>query len=514
MAVAVMILGVGWAHETLYERGLTERALDWACSPLTSDANWSVGETTSLIMLGGEPADVRQAAATVTARVAAGPQQLEPARLTTPSEPDGPLLKLRYGNQSYGLAGATRYGYQTAGPEAVRAWLRNIGANTCLGITADVELEPFPFEARPPLEEPSRQQMRSTPGARVSAEGFGLSWLAAKTPTAAVASQLMMDTVASIIPDPGPTLPPVHATVRSIGADTDHVSVVSTFRNVSAEHVGEIGRALQRLCHNDPDVSEIVAAVDRHARSTEMDALATAVADTRRMLLKGCGYAMPPQAELDTDPAVLADQIRRHCETLLMTCAELPPAEMLAASTTLSPHPPASGRSFKPAYVMTEVGMSKQTRYEASDSALTFRGAETATATVDTLALVEKFPDGERTLFDRNGVELHVDPLQWRGGRKLVEWVDDHSGAAVIEREESLPASHHVARAALRARPGVAMVMTAFVAAVAVAFLVGAATTSGQRVALLLVGLAFVAVVAILVKVVLYTLRLQRRANV
>lgn len=148
MAVAALLLGVGWAHEPCCTAG----------SP-SGDSPGSASHSTS------------------TSRGRC--------------------------SQSYGLAGALR------GPER----RPHCGSTLALACrcehVADADRRrrtrsPSVLTHGPPPE-PSRVEMMSTPGACVSSAAFAISWLAAETPTAGVAAELMISAISSEVPDPGPT---------------------------------------------------------------------------------------------------------------------------------------------------------------------------------------------------------------------------------------------------------------------------------------------------------------------
>lgn len=500
MAVAALVLGVGWAHETLLLRGITERALDWVCSPLRVESSWWVDEVTSVIALWGEPSDVQRAFATMQSRILEGPYELPSAQITRQGDPDHELLRLRYGNQSYGLGGAARYGHQSADPAAIRWLLQQVGSNTTLIVTGEVELGATPFGETSPLPEPSRAEMMSTPGVAISPVGFGVSWVAGKTPTAAVASELMIAALATAIPDPGPTLESVRLTIRPLGLNATHVAVVATDTKTSVDSVNAALADLLRLCTAGPDVSEIVEAIDRYERRYQLPPLQAGFRTARADLLAALDFAPAPEEELNTDLEVLQKQVQSQCNTLLATCRELPAAASLSLSVPTVEAQPAVGQKYRPRRMMTESGMSAQGYLEADDTALSFCGSETTTLAAHDLVLVERHPDGERSIYGRFGQELFVDPLLWKKSSQLIDWIDQRGSGITVTREERLPPSPYVSRAALRSRPGIALVGGVVVAIVGVALVVGAIVLPDDRAFKALFGLLLVAAGAWLFK--------------
>lgn len=466
MAVAALTLGVGWAHETLFTRGITERALDWVRAPLRIESAWFVDEVTSVITLWGEPSDVRHAFSLLVQRLNEGPTALPPAQITRPRDPDHELLRLRYGHQAYGLGGAARYGHQSTDPAAVAWWLGHVGSNTTRIATSEVDIDASSLTERTALFEPSRVEMVSTPGVWISPEGLGFSWLADTTPTSALATELMIAALAEAVPDPGPTLESVQLTIRSIGLDATHQAVVATDTKTSTGGANTALAGLLRLCTEGPDVAEIITAIERYERRQALSPLNAALRVARTDLLTALEYAVSPGGELTTDPEALMSEVQRQCDTLLMTCSEQPAAAQLARSVRTNAPQPASGQKYRPRLAMTESGMSQQGHFEADDLAMSFRGSEIATVSAQHLVLVERFPDGERTAYHRDGQELFVDPLLWKKSAELITWIDRHGGAVAIDRVGRLTPDPFVVRAALRARPGIAAiggVMTAIV---------------------------------------------------
>lgn len=514
MAVAALILGFGWAHETLRHRGIGERALGWVCEPVSSELTWWVEEHTSMIVLTGQPADIQSAASTVVDRIVAGPATLPTLKFASQPDPDGPLLRLRYGHQGYGVAAALRYGYRTADAADVGGWLGRVGGHSFLTVTGDVELKPARLAEVVPLPQPSRELMVSVPGAWVSGDGFGVSWLAPKTSTARVATQVMIAAIRSVIPVPAPGLANVQVTRRSIGADTDHVSVVSTERIVPSAQVVEILQALDRLQLAGPDPAEVVSAIDQQDRDADDPGFPSALAQARQQLLHSVGYRVPPPEELNADPGALVAQISAHCQTLLMTCGEHPPAQLLPASRRREAGAPAVGRTFRASRLLVGEGLNPRGGFVVSDTAVTFRGTEPVTVTADTLALVERFPDGERTLYDVAGQELHIDPWLWANSTTLIGWVDQHSRGLEVDREGALAASPYVTRAALRARPGFALAGAGIAAVSGIVLLIVAVVGSEDRLFPLFFGLLLVAAAVALGKLVQVTVRMRRRAGV
>ena len=502
-----LVFGVGWAHESLRERGVGEIALSWLCRDLTTPTHWSIDSTTSAVHAEGDPSDLRRVLDELAERIDRGPTTLPKHKITVGSEVDGALLLRRFGNRSYGLAAATRYGYQLVDPAAVQRWLAQLGRETAVLFAAGFEPGAGPLGSVRPLPEPSRDQVTTT-GLVPVAGGWGISWLRDCNPTAELASQIMVGSVASCLPEPSPGSGTVTGRYRSIGADTVHVGLMAIEPAVRREFTTVIVDRLGALRDHGPDELTIVNALDRIR--PEPTPLERAYADADAELWRRAGYHRPEESLLDASASTLQEEIQRQCATLQLLCVDPPDSSWLRHAAGTEVVDAAHGRAFQPARAVREVGMPAQHRVVVGEDRITHLDQHRRTVTTDSVELVERWPDGERVLIDRSGTVLLVDPLVWSHGRQLVAWVDDHWPDQVV-RSERLAPDQYVERAALRARPGVVTVLAGLVGVIGLVLLIAGATNPDDRLFPLIFGVLLLAAAAGSIPLLRYTRQLTRR---
>jgi hypothetical protein len=106
---------------------------------------------------------------------------------------------------------------------------------------------------------------------------------------------------------------------------------------------------------------------------------------------------------------------------------------------------------------------------------ITHVGPRNTSHSAGSASLVERWPDGERGLYDEEGSGLYVDPLLWSKGNELVAWIDQHA-TRVVDREDRSPVDPYVAKAAAKNGPAMLIVFAAIFGLLAVVMLVGAIT--------------------------------------
>ena len=487
MAGVGLVLGLGWAHETLYSCGITEVMLGWLCTDLRVETHWSVAETTSTIFLSGEPGDLRRALDTIGERLVRGPVEIERHQLSPGSAPDAVLLRHKFGYRGYGLAGANRYGFQTGDAAAVRDWLSHIGQETCVTFFGDMEPVDLPLPSVRPLPEPSREQ-RVRAGL-VTIGGLGLSWLHDRNPVADLAEQLIIDTVGDSLPSPAPGRGSVDGWLHSVGADTRFVGIIAADPNPDLASIVSLVERLDRLRTDGPDELTIVAAMDRQAKRNETTSYDDAVQGSVREIWRRAGYALPAERELSAEPDVLAEEVRRQCASLNVFCPPLPASTFLPMAVETADAPGAEGKTYKIARALKETGIDMRQTMVVGADRITYVGPTSVTVSVETLALVERWPDGERGLYDQEGSALQVDPLLWSKGDEIVAWIDQHTSAS-FDRTDRMPANAYVAKAASKNRPVMLIIVGAVFAVLALVMLIGAIVGPDDR-AFKLLGAAF-----------------------
>lgn len=455
MAGVGLVLGLGWAHETLYTCGITEVAVGWLCSDLQVETSWSVAETTTTIYCSGAPSDLRSALNTLAERLVRGPSEVERHKPSPGRAPDAVLLHYKFGHHGYGLAGANRFGFQTSDAAAVRAWLANLGQETCLTFFGDMEPVDLPLPSVRPLPEPGRQQ-RIRAGL-VTIGGLGLSWLHDRNPVADLAEQMIIDAVSDLLPSPAPGRSPIDGWLHSVGADTRFVSLIAADPNVDPALTAPLLERLDQLRTDGPDELAIVAAMDRQAKRNETSNFDAAVRDCTRELWRRAGYAQPAERKLSAEPDGLAEEIRRQCASLNVLCREPPSGSFLPVATATADVEPATGKTHKITRALRETGIDKSQTMVVGPDRITHVTSTSTTVSMSTLALVERWPDGERALYDEGGSVVVVDPLLWSKGNELIAWVDAH-GSPTFEREDRMSVSPYVAKAAAKARPAVLII--------------------------------------------------------
>ncbi len=509
MAGVGLVIGIGWAHETLYTCGITEVALGWLCADLQVETQWSVAETTSTIFCSGEPSDLRRALDTVTERLVRGPVEVERHRPSPGSAPDAVLLRYKFGYRAYGLAGATRYGFQTGDAQAVRDWLANVGQETCVSFFGDMEPADLPLPSVRPLPEPSRQQ-RIRAGL-VTIGGLGVTWLHDRNPVADLAEQLIIDTVGDVLPAPAPGRASVDGWLHSIGADTRFVGLIAADPNVDPALTAPLVERLDRLRTDGPDELSIVAAMDRRAKRDETTSFDDAVGNSVREIWRRSGYTQPADRELSAEPEVLAEEVRRQCASLNVFCPQPPEGTFLPVAGATLDVPAASGKTYKVARALKETGVDLKQTIVIGPDRITHIGSRSTTVSAGTLALIERWPDGERGLYDEEGSGLYVDPLLWSKGDEIVAWIDQHA-PRVFDREDRSPADPYVAKAAAKNRPPMLIVFAAIFGLLAVVMLVGA-ITGPDRVFKVVGTLFFAWAVGLFLVPLRYARRIRRRIN-
>ncbi len=507
-------MGIGWAHERFEQRGITECTVDWLCTDLGTEVSWDVGETTSVILVTGEPSDVRYAIGLVRHRMTDGPTGtprpvVAVRRIAGGSESDGTPLLRRFGAKGYGLGGVTRYGYQGADAAAITGWLSSPGLRTGATFSGEVDLDWSPEPTGPPPPEPSRETVR-TPGWVPDPDGLRLSWLAARTPTARVAGFLLRGVIEDAIPATTPTTPGCVAITRLIGADTHHVAVVALDRSSSDRTVPALA-AVEELIASGPDEVRILAALDRYRASEQRAPVTEAIAAGQHAVWHTAGYAMPPDEPLSTDPGVLVEELRRQFATFLVSSPQEPSGTGIAASRLITPCAEATGRTHKARPALRELGLGLPNRIVVGATSIT-RHPGPSTISTDTVVAVERRPHGERVIYDRDGAGLLVDPLLWQRGDRIVDWVD-RTFPGQIDNPEPLEPSPSVVRATLRGRPAAYLSLMVVAGLFALVLAVGFLSAPAENAVLLLLALAAVALVVLLARLLRHNRRMQRRVR-
>ncbi len=488
VAAVGLVFGVGWAHESLYRRGITEMAFGWLFDGLAMDVSWAINATTTSVYAAGEPRDLQHLLDAMSARLASGPAGVATHKIAAGGETDGVLLRNRWGYRSYGLAAATRYGYATCAPADVRAWLAHIGQETTAQFSAEFDPEPLQLPSVTPLPEPDRTQV-ATSGFIPIGKGFGLSWLQDRNPTVELAGQIVLSSIERSIPGPGPGRSGVEGVTRPVGADVRHVGLVAVDPDINPDRLAAVFGELERLRSQGPDEMEIVAAMDhlaRHPRSP-FDEAVTAANDR---LWSRAGYRMPREAELAADTESLRAQIWAVCATLQVLCPAPPPGAFLPTAGGTDRPDPATGRTFAGGRVARQEGMSAKQRMVVGDHRLTHFAPDPRTVTAASVAVVERRPDGERVLLDQSGMVLVVDPLVWSQGKHLVTWVDENLPRQV-DRTERLPADPFIAKAAAKVKPLVVIVGAVVVGILGLFLLLGGLTAHRDRAFPIVFGVLF-----------------------
>lgn len=505
MAVLGITVGVGWAHEDLYRRGITEVAVSWLCERLPVPAEWWVEATTTTILCTGDDATLRDTVRQLASRLGSGPDTLPQAKLITGGDRDVDLLFQRFGYRGFGLAGATRYGFRTVAADDVSGWLAQLGNQSARLFSNAEGFDPTSTDAAPlelsdvvPLARPTRTPV-VVPGQAAVGRGFGVGLLAPTDPTSALAAEILAVALGAVIPDPVPGTPGVAVHARPLGSDQLHWSLLAADNDVPAEVIGRAVAELNRLRHAGPSELEILDALPRFERRWSRTDLLHMVHLTRLELWRAAGYPPPPAVELDASADALASRIRELLGTaLVLHPGGVPGLEDWPVMHELDPAEPATGTTYPPVKeVVSSGGFPAENAMITGSDRLTSVGNPLITVTRDSVAVVEHRPHGERVLRDVGGHTVVIDPLVWKRSDGLIGWVDQNLPHH-LDIEEPVPVSPYVVRVAARARPAAFLVLFVLVGTLAGVFLIAAVAGPDQRVATFLFGAFFVGMFAYL----------------
>lgn len=91
-------------------------------------------------------------------------------------------------------------------------------------------------------------------------------------------------------------------TIRPLGLDATHISVVATGTQTAAASVNVALAELVRLCTEGPDVTEIVAALDRYERRRQLSPLQAGLQAAREDLLAALEFSAAPTRNCTPTP--------------------------------------------------------------------------------------------------------------------------------------------------------------------------------------------------------------------
>jgi zinc protease len=452
---AGLVFRVGRADETLARGGVTHLVEHLALHPIGQTDhhfNGVTGPITTAFFTQGDPGEVTQFLAGVCRSLQALPMDRLPAeRGILRTESSGrdrsvadPLAGWRYGPASYGLAAYAEFGLYDLTPEDLRSWVARwfTRGNAVLWLAggpppAGLRLD-LPDGPRMPAPAPSSALPRTPAFFAAEVDGIAFDTIVRRTSAAGVfAAVLDRRLHATLRRERGTS----YATWAAYQPRDGQFATVTAFADALQDRHGEVTEAfvdvLGDLAAGAVPAGDLAAvraqAEDALCRSGAAGALVPAAATD---LLTG-SPVLTPRQRWELVREVTAGQVQAAAQEALASGLLMVPLGRsvgragFTAAPAWSPDTVA-GRSFRP----VDHPVDRKRLVIGPDGVSLVDGRQVATVRFADCVGMLSWPDGARSLFGSDGINLRLEPRLWRLPRHVLDKLD---GSIPGDRVAHLP---------------------------------------------------------------------------
>jgi hypothetical protein len=461
---AALVFRVGRADEQLHLGGIThlaEHLLMPASPPRDVDRNARVETILAVFWASGREQRVLRFLEETAAAVAAPPlHRIETERKILETEaaggssgPVGAAMALRYGAQGHGLPGYDELGLEWLGPDVVDAWIgeRFSAGNAALWLTGapprDLELAlPPGSRLQAPEPDPIGDIVFPTLYDAGAPGAVAASFQGTRSPALAMGFSIVVDRIWQ-------ELRYELGLAYQIGDWYEPLTATSTHGTLWVECLEQNTQAvasrllgiLEDMAERGPTDEELAVQVERFAEQfAEPELLPGGLHFAATEDLLGCPF-LSEEEQLRRRRELTAESVAAAARDALETMLVAVPLGTSVRNDRLHPYPMTTiGRIEGETYRLSGLHLTRAARTArliVGDEGVTvvFLDGESTTIRFDQAVALQRWPDGSRILWDRDGFRVFVDPDGWRRGKAAAAAIDARvPSELVVDMEPAL----------------------------------------------------------------------------